>query len=429
MGRRAARAVRLHLVARWRGRIGHPELRRAGPPGPRCGRAAPDGGRRRRAGSAPLPARSPLSRGLLRLHVRGHGAGARLPAYRGAGVGPAPDHRGRRSAAGRLHHCRAAVPAGTGGRRPGAPLAGNRRAGPGCGRRLAGPRRRGGNARPAAVHLGLDGDPSRGNGQPRPPARQPAGNPDRLRTRPADRVLRLAAPVSRHGPDRQRAAPAVARHPLRADVAAGLPEAAAALAAGDRAPSGDDQRGPQLRLRPVRGQDHCRGAGRPRPVRLAGRSRSTAPSRSGPEPWNGSRPPSGRPASGQRPSTPAMGLPRPRCSWQGGGLVPARWCAASGQPSWSGTGPCRPKGTGPGGWPAAAGPRPATSWPWSIRPPASSVPTERSARSGWPARAWPAVTGGARKRVRPPSGRPPPTVPGPGCALATSASWTAVSCS
>ena len=62
----------------------------------------------------------------------------------------------------------------------------------------------------------------------------------------------LAAALPRHGADRERPAAALCRRPLRADVAGGVPAAAAALAGGDLALPGDDQRRPQLRLRAVR---------------------------------------------------------------------------------------------------------------------------------------------------------------------------------
>ena len=83
------------------------------------------------------------------------------------------------------------------------------------------------------VHLGQHRRPQGRGADARQPARQHprhgAGHPGHA----ARRLRQLAAAVPRHGPDRRLAGQPVRRLPAGGDVAAGLPVAAAALAAGD----------------------------------------------------------------------------------------------------------------------------------------------------------------------------------------------------
>ena len=103
------------------------------------------------------------------------------------------------------------------------------------------------------VHLRLHRRPQGRDGHPRQPAAQLGADPASIRAeRPRTWSRELAAALPRHGPDRRHPQPLYVGASLRADVAGRLPAAAAALAGGDLALPGDDQRRPQLRLRPVR---------------------------------------------------------------------------------------------------------------------------------------------------------------------------------
>ena len=108
---------------------------------------------------------------------------------------------------------------------------------------------------------GSTGDSARRDADAREPAPQLGDHPPRVGT-PGGRQRRLlAAALSRHGADR-RHRPAGVRGPSRcADGASHLPPAATALARGDGALSGDDERRAELRLRPLRGS-HDRGGAR-----------------------------------------------------------------------------------------------------------------------------------------------------------------------
>ncbi len=130
-------------------------------------------------------------------------------------------------------------------RRPGDRV-GWARSGAGRGVERSAARRR--RSRVPPVHLGLDRRSQGGDGHPWWPARQRGDDPARLR--PVRRIghRRLAAPLPRHGADRERPPAAVHRCLVSPDVARRLPQAAPLLAAGDLALSGDDLGRSQLRV-------------------------------------------------------------------------------------------------------------------------------------------------------------------------------------
>src|SRR5277367_4613612 len=71
----------------------------------------------------------------------------------------------------------------------------------------------------------------------------------------------VAAAVSRHGIDRRLVCAAVYGHTAGGDVAAGVPEPAGALAAGDSPASRDDLPGAEFCVRAVRAQNRGQGFG------------------------------------------------------------------------------------------------------------------------------------------------------------------------
>ena len=122
-----------------------------------------------------------------------------------------------------------------------------------------------------AVHVGLDLRPQGRDGDPCQPAAQRGGDPAQLRHVGGVRRGGLAAALPRHGADRHRAAAALCRRSLRADVAPGLSAAAGAVAGGDLAIPGDDERRSELRLRALRPADRRGAEGGAGPVVLDGR--------------------------------------------------------------------------------------------------------------------------------------------------------------
>ena len=164
-------------------------------------------------------------------------------------------------------------------------------------------------ARLPPVHLGLDRRAQGGDGHPRQPAAQLGRDPPQLRRDRGEPGRLLAAALPRHGADRRRAPDALLRRVQHADVAGRVPPATRPLARGDLADRGDDQRRPELRLRPLRPQGDRRPEGQ-RSTSAAGRSPSTAPSRSAPRRSTASPRPSPRAASAARRSSPATAWPR-----------------------------------------------------------------------------------------------------------------------
>ena len=119
------------------------------------------------------------------------------------------------------------------------------------------------------VHVGLDRRAEGRGAAPSPGHGEPAL--DRGGDGPGRDRRRLAADLSRHGPDRERAADAVRGHEPGADVAGLVLEATGALARGDLALPRDDERRPELRVRAVRAPGQRRGARAARPRQLEGR--------------------------------------------------------------------------------------------------------------------------------------------------------------
>ncbi len=165
-----------------------------------------------------------------------------------------------------------------------------------------------------------------------------------------------------------------------------------ALAAGDLALPGDDQRRAELRLRPVRAQGHC-GGERTSWTWRAGGWPSTAPSRCAPRRWSASPRRSPAAASGARRSIPATAWPRRRCSSPAaGGAGRSRGARASTPERWSATAPCRPQRAARARRlrrPLAGAARSRSS----TRRPGCAARPGGWARSGSAGRAWPPATG------------------------------------
>ena len=122
----------------------------------------------------------------------------------------------------------------------------------------------------SAIHVRLDRHAEGRGPEPRQSGSQLGADLAFVRAHPLGHGRVLAAELSRHGADRRHLAAALHRAAERVDVADELLAEAVPLAVGHHALPRHHQRRAELRLRPVRPQDHARAAEDPRLEQLAG---------------------------------------------------------------------------------------------------------------------------------------------------------------